>query len=104
MIRVVVSYPNQPGSRFDLDYYLTKHMPMVDQKFGPFGLSSATADQGIAGGTPGSSAQYQMQAMLMFPTIEQMQAAMAAAGAEVMADISNFTDIRAEIQINRVLR
>jgi uncharacterized protein (TIGR02118 family) len=104
MIRVVVSYPNQPGSRFDLDYYLSKHMPLVEQKFTPFGLVSWSVEQGIAGGAPGSPAKYQIQALLTFPAVEQMQAAFAAEGAGIMGDIPNFTDLQAEIQINQVLR
>jgi hypothetical protein len=27
-----VFYPNGSGSQFDMAYYLTKHMPMVQQK------------------------------------------------------------------------
>jgi uncharacterized protein (TIGR02118 family) len=104
MIRVVVSYPNQPGSRFDLDYYLNKHMPMVVEKLGPHGLTVAGVDQGISGGAPGSPAKYQIQAHLTFPTVEQMQAGMGTEAPGLMADVPNFTDVTPEVQINQVLR
>ena len=29
MIRLNIHYPNTPGSRFDLDYYLGTHMPVA---------------------------------------------------------------------------
>ncbi len=29
MIKVTVLYPNEEGKKFDLDYYLNKHLPMV---------------------------------------------------------------------------
>lgn len=103
MIRVIVSYPSQPDSRFDMDYYLNKHIPMVIQKLTPHGLASAGVDQGISGGVPGSPAKFRMQAYLNFPTIEAMQAGMGAEAAGLMADIPNFTDIRPELQINQVL-
>ena len=32
MIKVSVFYPNDTGSKFDMAYYLNKHMPMVQQK------------------------------------------------------------------------
>ena len=103
MVRVIVSYPNQPGSRFDLDYYLNQHMPLVVEKLTPHGLSSASVDQGVAGGAPGSPAKYQIQAFLNFPALEQMQAGMGAAGPALMADIRNFTDVRPDLQINQVI-
>ena len=34
MIKVSVLYPNTEGSRFDMDYYVNKHMPMVQSKLG----------------------------------------------------------------------
>lgn len=32
MIKVSVLYPNHVAGRFDMTYYLEKHMPMVRQK------------------------------------------------------------------------
>ena len=34
MIKVSVFYPNTTGSRFDMPYYLNKHIPMVQQEAG----------------------------------------------------------------------
>jgi uncharacterized protein (TIGR02118 family) len=34
MIKVSVFYPNEEGKKFDWEYYLSKHLPMVKQKFG----------------------------------------------------------------------
>jgi uncharacterized protein (TIGR02118 family) len=104
MIRVTVSYPNQPGSRFDLDYYLAKHMAMVDEKLGPHGLKSWSVEKGLSGGAPGSPARNQIRVHLTFETLEGMQAGMAAEGRGVMADIPNFTDVRPDVQIYQVLK
>jgi hypothetical protein len=35
MFKVSVMYPNQPGARFDIDYYRTTHMELVDQYLNP---------------------------------------------------------------------
>ena len=34
MIKVSVTYPNQPGARFDHDYYRTKHVPPHQEQDG----------------------------------------------------------------------
>lgn len=34
MIKVTVLYPNIEGTKFDMEYYCNKHMPMVQQKMG----------------------------------------------------------------------
>ena len=53
MIKVSVFYPNQEGSKFDMDYYCNSHMPMVRQKLGA-ACKGAAVEQGIAGATQGS--------------------------------------------------
>jgi uncharacterized protein (TIGR02118 family) len=35
MIKVGVFYPNNQGSKFDMKYYLEKHIPLVRQRVGP---------------------------------------------------------------------
>jgi uncharacterized protein (TIGR02118 family) len=104
MIRVSVSYPNQPGARFDVDYYLNHHMPMVEKKLAPHGLTSWTVDKGLSGGAPGSSPDLLIQGRFDIESIEGLQAGLAAEGASIMADIPNYTDIRPQIQVYQVLR
>ena len=35
MVKVSVFYPNKPGNHFDMSYYCSKHMPMVQRLLGP---------------------------------------------------------------------
>ena len=104
MIRLTVSYLNQPGSHFNLDYYLTKHMPMVEEKLRPHGLLNWEVEQGADGLAPGTPAKYQIQANLNFPTLEAMQAAVGAEGPALMADVPNYTDVQPEVHVYKVLR
>jgi uncharacterized protein (TIGR02118 family) len=104
MIRVVVSYPNKPGARFDEAYYLGKHMPMVADKLGKHGMKNWAVDKGLGGFAPGSPAEYMIQAHLNFESLEGLQAGMAAEAAAILADIPNYTDLQPTIQINQVLR
>jgi uncharacterized protein (TIGR02118 family) len=100
----MVSYPNKPGARFDEQYYLTKHMPMVAERLAKYGMTGYFIDKGVAGGAPGSSADILYYAQLNFASIEGLQASMATEAAGIMADIPNYTDIQPTIQINQVLR
>lgn len=102
MIRVIVSYPTTAGARFDLDYYLNTHIPLVARLMGG-AMQGWAVDQGLAGGAPGSAPEFTIQAHLLCDSVEAFQAAMASHGAEIMADVKNYTDIPPRIQINQVL-
>jgi uncharacterized protein (TIGR02118 family) len=103
MIRVMVAYPNRPGSRFDLDYYMKKHIPMVEEKMAPHGLTGWTVSKGLGGLTPGTPAPYVVHAHLDFQSLEGLQAGLAVEGAAIMGDIPNYTDLQPEIQVNEVV-
>ena len=47
MITVTVMYPNTPGSKFDMDYYLGPHFDLVGRLWGDR-LASARAVKGVA--------------------------------------------------------
>ena len=38
MISVAVLYPNKAGSKFDLDYYAHRHLPLVRDRLKPMGI------------------------------------------------------------------
>ncbi len=101
MIQVLVLYP--PASRFDYDYYVHKHTPMLLELWKPHGLVSVSIGKGVSGLMPGSPAKYCTSAVLTFTSLEAMQAALAAGGAQVMSDIPNYTDSQPVIQINEPL-
>lgn len=101
MIKANVFYPNGADTKFDMDYYLTKHMPLVKESFGS-ALKGASVDQGIAGGMPGSPATYAAVCSLLFDSVGDLQAGMAANAAKLMADIPNFTNVHPTIQVSEV--
>ena len=51
MVKVSVLYPNKPGSRFDVEYYLNIHMPMAAQLLGP-AIKAITVEIGRPGPGP----------------------------------------------------
>ena len=101
MIKVSVLYPHKDGGRFDMDYYLAKHMPLVRDRLGAT-LKGISVEQGIAGGAPNSPAPFAALGHLLFDNISAFQSAMASHGAEFMADVPKFTNIEPTIQVSEV--
>jgi uncharacterized protein (TIGR02118 family) len=101
MIKVSVFYPNNEGSKFDMEYYCNRHIPMVREKLGA-ACKSAAVEQGIAGATPGSRPGFIAMGHLYFDTVEAFQTAFAAHAEAIMADIPNYTDIQPTLQISEV--
>jgi len=53
MIKVSVLYPHADGRRFDMDYFVNRHLPLVDQPWGP-ALLRREIDAGLSGAGPGT--------------------------------------------------
>jgi uncharacterized protein (TIGR02118 family) len=99
MTIVSVLYPRHGESRFDHEYYLQKHMPLLQQRWAGMGLVKMEWMRGVAapdGGEPG----YEVITLLSFASKEAFEAALAASGEEIIGDISNFTNVNPLIQIN----
>ena len=92
MIRVSVMYPKSEGSTFDMEYYETKHMAIVDATMKP---TKWEIDSGVDG-------PYMAIGHLFFESMDAMGAAMGGAG-DAMADVPNFTNIESAIQISEII-
>ena len=103
MIKVTILTPNERGKKFDFEYYLNTHMPMVKQRLGPEGLIRTEEAKGISGPEPGSQAPYLVIAELFFESIDAVHNAFTKHGHELMGDIPNYTDIQPQIQINEII-
>ena len=101
MVKVTVFYPNEEGKKFDMEYYLNKHIPMLQQNLGA-ALKGGAVEQGLGGITPGSRATYIAMGHLSFDSVEAFQAAFGPHAKSIMGDIPNYTDIQPMIQISEV--
>ncbi|HXD72442.1 MAG TPA: EthD family reductase [Vicinamibacterales bacterium] len=101
MIKVSVLYPAGAGKKFDMSYYLTSHMPMVGRKLGA-AMKGMSVDEGIGTAPPGTQAPFVAVAHLMFDSLEAYGAAFAQHGADIMADVPNYTDIQPVVQISQI--
>jgi len=102
MILVSVLYPGDEGSRFDTDYYTRTHIPLVKQRWGSMGLTEVRLLRGLPG-ADGGRPPYQVIALLTFDSAASFGRAADAHGAEVFADIPNFTDVTPVLQISEPL-
>ena len=102
MIKVSVYYPNEEGKKFDMDYYLTKHVPLVSESLGS-ALKDASYEKGLASTEPDTPARYVAIANLYFNSMEEFGEAFGIAAPTLMADLPNFTDIEPVGQISEVV-
>lgn len=101
MIKVSVLYPTTEGCAFDMDYYVNKHIPLVQSRLGA-ACKGASVEGGIAGGAPGQPPAYVAMGHLLFDSVEDFQSSFGPHAPEIMGDIPNYTTITPIIQISDV--
>jgi uncharacterized protein (TIGR02118 family) len=99
MIRVAVLYPNSEGSSFDVDYYINKHMPLVQDRLQPYGLLGWEVDAGLAG-LDNAPAPFACIGYLLFTSQKEFHDGLAKVGEELFADVPNYTNITPVVQIS----
>jgi uncharacterized protein (TIGR02118 family) len=101
MIRVSAMYPQ--GGKFDAEYYEKKHMPMVAEKCGA-AMIRYEIDKGVGGAAPGQPAPYVMIGHMYFNSLPEFMAAFAPNMGTILADIPNYTDAQAQLQISEIVK
>ncbi|PTS88201.1 MULTISPECIES: EthD family reductase [unclassified Caulobacter] len=95
---LTVIYPAAPGARFDLDYYVAHHTPLVKEVLSPVEVVIRQGVGDPAGGPP----PFVLIADIVFADGAAMAAAMGSPRmGEVVADVAQFTDIQLVTQISR---
>ena len=102
MIRLNILYPSTPGSRFDMDYYLGKHMPMSKRLLGEV-CKDIRIERGIAGAEPGAPPTYIVCCHMQFESLDAFMARWALHGETLASDIQNYTDVQPVIQFSEPL-
>lgn len=101
MIKVSVMYPYSEGASFDMNYYRSTHIPLVEELLGD-ALQSSAVDAGIAGGAPGEPAPFMAMGHLIFESLESFQRAFGPKAKQILADISNYTNVQPVTQISEI--
>jgi uncharacterized protein (TIGR02118 family) len=99
----VITIAYKHGVKMDQDYYLTKHVPIVDKVWRAQGMQKAEIRK-LTAAADGSTPPYQIVASVYFPSLEAFQAALAhPSNAEVMGDIKNYYEGMPDIYFGDVV-
>ena len=72
MASLSVVYPRTPGATFDYDYYRSRHMPLVGERWADAGLTGGEALLGEVA-PDGSQAPYFAIGIIHFDTVERLR-------------------------------
>lgn len=86
-VLVYVNYPKEAAAKFDMDYYLNKHMKLVETHWGPYGMK----DWKIVQFRDGDASGLHVQAILTWDSFEAFDKAIEANIPEVMQDVKNYS-------------
>ncbi len=101
MISVNVLYRNSDSIKFNMNYYLDTHIPLLAKLLGS-ALKGVLVQQGTGGGPPGSPPEFAVITVLRFDSKESFQAAFTPHAPAVMSDLVNFTNVEPSIQFCEV--
>jgi uncharacterized protein (TIGR02118 family) len=95
---VTILYPNKADAKFDFDYYIKRHLPMTAKLLGnPMEIYKGTA-------TPtGAPLPFLCVLRIKVNSIEEFMSVMTRQGAEIIADVPNYTNIEPVIQFDEII-
>ncbi|WP_339815769.1 EthD family reductase [uncultured Imperialibacter sp.] len=103
LIKVSVMYPFAEGKTFDMDYYETKHMPMVAGYLGS-NLVKYTIEKGTASGIPNTLLPFMAIGTFYIKDLKAYQDAIAPNRDAIRADFPNYTNAAPVILVSEVVR
>lgn len=103
LIKISVMYPSGEGKTFNMEYYETKHMPMVAGYLGS-NLVRYTIEKGVASGIPNQPLPYMAIGTFYVKSLSEYQNAIAPNRDAIRADFANYTNIAPIILVSEVVR
>lgn len=102
MIKVSVLYPHAEGYRFDMGYYVDRHIATIRELLGET-LRKVEIDQGVSGPAVDSKPPFVASVHMYFDSVEAFYGAFGPHAKTINKDVTNYTDIRPITQIARVI-
>jgi uncharacterized protein (TIGR02118 family) len=88
------------GSKFDFDYYLCKHVPMVKKLLGD-NLKKVDVDLGLV--VDGCMLpEFSVMAHLHFESVESFKSSFGPHADMIQGDIPNYTDLMPKLQVSEI--
>jgi uncharacterized protein (TIGR02118 family) len=103
LIKVSVMYPFAEGKTFNMEYYESKHMPMVAGLLGS-NLVKYTIEKGVASGIPNQTLPYMAIGTFYVKSLSDYQAAIGPKRDAIRADFANYTNTTPIILVSEVVR
>lgn len=103
LIKISVMYPYAEGKTFNMEYYETKHMPMVAGYIGA-NLVKYTIEKGVASGIPNQPLPYMAIGTFYVKSLADYQAAVAPNRDAIRADFVNYTNTTPVILVSEVVK
>ena len=103
LIKISVMYPFSEGKTFNMEYYESKHMPMVANYLGS-NLVKYTIEKGIANGIPNQPLPYMAVGTFYVKSLSDYQAAIGPNRDAIRADFTNYTNVAPLILVSEIVR
>ncbi|RAJ76657.1 uncharacterized protein (TIGR02118 family) [Chitinophaga dinghuensis] len=103
LIKVTIMYPYSEGKTFNMEYYETKHMPMVAGYLGA-NLVKYTIEKGVPNGIPNQPLPYMAIGAFYVKSLSEYQAAIAPNLDAIRADFANYTNVIPVLMVSEVVQ
>jgi len=103
LIKISVMYPYAEGKTFNMEYYATKHMPMVAGFLGA-NLVKYTIEKGLSSGIPSQPLPFMAIGTFYVKSLSEYQAAIAPNRDAIRADFANYTNVAPVILVSEVVK
>jgi len=92
---ITVLFPNEPDAKYDIDYYVKHHMPLIQERWAQYGVKGWFATK-FSNGIDGTPPLYAFGSTVEWESHEHIKTAFAGPEAkEIMEDIANFSNKQA---------
>ena len=103
VIKVSVMYPYAEGKTFNMEYYESKHMPMVAAFLGS-NLVKYNIEKGLASGIPNQPLPFMAIGTFYVKSLSDYQTAIGPHRDAIRADFANYTNVSPVILVSEAVK